>query len=359
MKAVYIHIPFCDSICSYCDFPKIFNYSNLVDDYLDVLEEEIKNRYKKEFITSIYIGGGTPSSLNINQLTRLFDIIKIFKKNNDTEITIECNIENLTYEKLTLIKKHVNRLSIGIQTFNDLFLSFLNRNYTEKDIYEKLSLVKKLGFNNVNIDLIYALKNQSLNDLNNDIDEFLKLGFNHISTYSLMICPNTKLYLQKEENIDEDLDRDMYDLICKKLKENGYIHYEISNFSKKGFESKHNLIYWNNLEYYGFGMGASSYIENIRSDNTKSINKYLNKEFTLENEILSKEDIIKYELILGFRKIKGINKKDFFKKYNIDIKEISSIQKLLDSQKLLENNEYIYINPDYIYISNSILMEFV
>lgn len=359
MKAVYIHLPFCDNICSYCDFPKIFNYAKIVDKYLDILEEEIKEKYKGEIITSIYIGGGTPSSLNIKQLEKLFDIIKIFKKDKDIEITIECNIENIDLEKLNLIKQNVNRLSIGIQSFNDKYLKYLNRNYTKKDIYNKIDLIKKLEFDNVNIDLIYALKNETLLELENDLDEFLKLDFKHISTYSLMICPNTKLYLDETKNIDEDLDRNMYDLICQKLKDNGYEHYEISNFAKKGYESKHNLTYWNNLEYYGFGMGASSYLDGVRYDNTKSINKYLNKDYLAEKEILTKEDKIKYELILGFRKIKGINKNDFYQKYNMNLNDLESIKKLINEKKLLENYEYIYINPKYIYVSNSILIEFV
>ena len=359
MKSVYIHIPFCNHICSYCDFSKMFYNESIVDKYLNILEEEIISTYRNEKIKTIYIGGGTPSSLSIKQLNKLFKIIKIFKTNSNTEITIECNIENIDEEKLNLIKKNVNRISIGIQSFNDNNLKLLDRKYQKKEIIEKINLVKKARFENINVDLMYAFNNQTIKDLNDDIDEFLALNINHISTYSLMIEPNTKLFLNGTKPIDEDIDAKMYELICNKLKDNGYIHYEISNFAKKGYESKHNLTYWNNDEYYGFGMGASSYVDNIRYDNTKSINKYLNKEFVSNKEILTKEDEIKYELILGFRKLEGINKKDFFNKYNIELIDIKNIKQLIEQNKLIENENNIYINPKYIYISNSILVNFV
>ena len=360
VKSVYIHIPFCDSICSYCDFCKFIKNDIWIEDYLNTLEKETNNKYKGEVIETLYIGGGTPSCLNIKQLNKLFEIIKVLKKSDKLEFTFECNIENITKEKLELLYKNgVNRISIGIQTFNNKYLKFLNRNHNEDMIKEKINIAKKIGFNNINIDLIYALKEETVEDLKIDLEKFLELDITHISTYSLIIEPHTKLFIDNEENIDDELDYEMYSTIKKVLESNGYKHYEVSNFAKEGYESKHNLTYWNNNEYYGFGMGASGYIDGIRYDNTRSINKYLNGEYILEEHKLDSREVIENEFILGFRKIDGINKEDFNKKFNMDIKNIDIIDKLLKEEKLLENKKNIYINPKYIYISNDILIEFI
>lgn len=357
MKSAYIHIPFCKTICSYCDFCKMFYNEELVDKYLLELEREINKNYKGETLKTIYIGGGTPSSLNERQLNKLLNIIKILKLEQNYEFTVECNIENITKEKLELLYKNkVNRLSIGIQTFNEKYLKFLNRNHTKDEIIKKIDLAKTIGFKNINIDLMYAFPNETTEELENDINEFLKLDIPHISTYSLMIEPHTKLYKEKIENIDEDLDRKMYDLICKKL--NKYNHYEISNFGKKGYESIHNLTYWNNENYYGFGLGASGYINNIRYDNTRNIQEYIKEKYIKNKEILSKNIELENEFILGFRKIKGINIEKFKKKYD-NIYKYDVINRLLKEKKLIKEKNNIFINPEYIYTSNNILIEFI
>ena len=335
MKSAYIHIPFCEHICSYCDFCKMYYNKDLVDKYLIELNNEIKKKYKGEKLKTIYKGGGNPSSLNIEQLSNLLNIIKIFNLEKDYEFTFECNIENITEEKLNILYKNkVNRLSIGIQTFNEKYLKFLNRNHNKKDIKEKINIAKKIGFNNINIDLMYAFPNQTLKELESDIDEFLKLDINHISTYSLIIEPHTKLYIEKTKNIDEDLDRKMYDLICEKLKQNNYNHYEISNFSKENYESKHNLTYWNNENYYGFGCGASGYIDNIRYDNTRNIQEYLKGNYIKDKEKLTKNITIENEFILGLRKIKGINIEKFNKKYD-NIFKYDVVNRLIKEKKLI------------------------
>ena len=284
-NSVYIHIPFCNHICSYCDFCKIYYNEKLVDKYLNELDKEIKNRYNNEVINTIYIGGGTPSSLDINQLKRLFETIKVFNT-KDLEFTIECNIENITEEKMALFKQcGINRVSIGVQTLNDKHIKFLNRFHNKTDVKNKIELAKKY-INNINIDLIYAIPGETLEELSQDLDFIIDLDINHISAYSLIIEEHTKLFIYKVTNIDEEMDFEMYKLICKKLKENGYNHYEISNYSKKGYESKHNLVYWNNQMYYGFGLGASGYINNVRYENTRSINKYLSSNYIFDEHIL-------------------------------------------------------------------------
>lgn len=360
INSVYIHIPFCSTICTYCDFCKLIKNDKWINEYLNELECEIKDKYKGDIIKTLYIGGGTPSSLNISQLKKLFNIIKIFKFSDKVEFTFECNIESIDYKKLKfLYNNKVNRLSIGIQTFNQKYLKYLNRNHNVNIVKEKINIARNIGFKNINVDLMYAFKDQTLNELNDDLDKILALNVEHISTYSLMIEPHTILYIKGEENIDEDLDYEMYKLIIKRLKKFGYKHYEISNFAKNGKESKHNLTYWNNNEYYGFGLGASGYIKNVRYDNVRILNNYLDKQYVKDISNLSLNEKIENEFILGFRKIKGINKSEFKLKYNIDMKDIDIINKLLKQNQLKENKEYIYINPKYIYISNNILVNFI
>ena len=355
MNSVYIHIPFCNNICAYCDFCKQFYNEELVNKYLNELEIEIKNNYKNELIKTIYIGGGTPSSLNINQLKKLFNIIKIFKVTNDLELTIECN-PDVNKEKLDLFKiNKVNRISIGIETINEKYYKLLNRYNNKKNIIDKINYIKSIGIDNINVDLMYALPNESIEDLDNDIKFIKSLNVPHISTYSLIIEEHTKLYIDKTKYIEDDIDSNMYDYIIKSL--NDYNHYEISNFSKENYESKHNLTYWNNEHYYGFGVGASGYIDNIRYDNTRSITNYLNKNYRINEEILNNNDIIEYELILGLRKLKGININKFKNKYNLNL--ISICSSLIKKNKLINDGEYIKMNPDYLYIQNSILVELV
>lgn len=360
IKSVYIHIPFCENICSYCDFCKQYYNKEKVKKYLKALNEEIKSKYSNELLKTIYIGGGTPSSLDIDDLKELFDIIKIFSKEKEIEFTMEINPENIDLDKLVLMKENgVNRISIGVESTNDNILKYLNRQYNYALVKEKIALIKEVGFNNINVDLMYAIKNQTLEDLDKDIDNILSLDINHISTYSLMIEPNTLLYINKEEYIDDNLDYLMYKHICDKLKDNGFIHYEISNFCKKGYESRHNLVYWHNEKYYGFGLGASGYIKNIRYNNTRSLSKYINGEYLLDEEAISLKDEISYALILGFRLINGINKKEFYDKYKVELESLYNIKELLEKKDLICDEKNIFINYDKIYIENSILINFV
>ena len=357
IKSVYIHIPFCTHICSYCDFPKVYYDCGYTKKYLKVLKEEIKQKYKGEIIDTLYIGGGTPSSLNILELKELFEITKIFKLSENYEFTFECNLENLNEEKLRLFQFYkVNRLSIGVQTFNKKFSKFLSRESIDTKI---IKTAQKLGFNNINVDLIYAIPNQTINDLKKDLAKFIKLNISHLSTYSLMIEPNTLLGINYIEPIDEDLDYDMYKYICKFMKQNGFKHYEISNFAKVGFESKHNLTYWNNEEYYGFGMGASSYINDERTVNTKSITKYINNKYEYQIDKLDKRSKMEYEMILGLRKIDGVDLKKFQEKYKKDVKDVFDIESLLKKGELKLENNHLKIPEKYLYISNDILISFI
>jgi len=355
--SVYIHIPFCSNICSYCDFCKFYYNESWVDNYLSELEKEINFNYKNDVIKTIYIGGGTPSCLNINQLKKLLEITQKFKTDL-VEFTFECNID-ITEEKLILLKENgVNRISLGIQTVNDKLLKIIERNHTKEEVINKINLIKKY-FNNINVDLMYALPGETIDDLKTDLEFFINLEVSHISTYSLILEPNTKLYISNVSNIDEDIDYEMYKLINDTLIKNGFDNYEISNYSKKGYESKHNLVYWNNQEYYGFGIGASGYVDGVRYDNTRSYRKYINGKYISNSHKLSKKEKIENEFILGFRKLEGINILDFNDKFDMDILSISVVNDLLNENKLILDNNYLKINKEHIYTSNSILVNFI
>lgn len=359
VSSCYIHIPFCNNICSYCDFCKLFYNEKLVDKYLESLEKETKKIYKGEVLNTIYIGGGTPSSLSLKQLKRLFEILEVLKKNSNIEYTVECNFDSVTFEKLELMKLNgVNRLSFGMESINKNNLDVLDRREHKERIRNVISLCRDLGFNNINIDLMYAIPGEGLEDLKEDIDFLLSLDLEHISCYSLIIEENTKLFIKKTEYIDDELDFLMYNYICDRLKEK-YVHYEISNFCKKGYESRHNLCYWNNENYYGFGLSAASYIDNIRYTNTRSINKYLSGNYLLDKEELTKSDIMSYEMILGLRKLNGVDKNNFYNKYNISINDCFNIKSLFDKGLLKDEDGYIKIEEKNLYISNEILVYFI
>ena len=360
MEAVYIHIPFCSHICSYCDFPKVLHIDSFVTDYLLALQDEITNSYDGERISSIYIGGGTPSCLSKIEREKLFNIVQIFNKSPECEFTFECNPNDINDELLDdLVAGGVNRISIGIESFDKDNLSKLERNADFYDIKEKLELCHKRGLDNINLDLMYAIPDEKLNVLKHDLNLILKLKPTHISTYSLILEEHTKLANIGTEYISQDVDRKMYDYICNKLKKKGFNHYEVSNFALDGFESRHNLTYWNNKEYYGFGLGASGYKDNFRYYNTRNIHDYIDHKFRVEENLMTYKDQMDNELMLGLRKTNGINIKDFFEKYNVKIEDHYPIKELLDNKDLIEKDGYLFINPDRIYVMNEILIKLI
>ena len=358
MESVYIHIPFCKSICSYCDFCKMLYHGPWITKYLNALLNEIIDKYQGEEIKTLYIGGGTPSCLSIKDLKYLFEIIKQFKLDKLEEFTFECNLNDINEELIQVLKdNNVNRISIGIESFNEEKLKFMERYHNFEDAQEKISLLRKNGFDNINIDLIYGIPNETVKDLKKDLEQILLLAPDHISTYSLIIEDNTKVGNSKLPPINEDIDYEMYKYICNKLKSKGYNHYEISNFSLKDKESKHNLNYWDNQEYYGFGLGAHGYINGVRYENTRNILNYFIGKTSIKEEILSKEERMYNELMLGFRKLRGINCEAFFNKFEINIQEAYDLKQVMKDRQILYKDGYIYINPDNIYVMNEILIK--
>ena len=356
---VYIHIPFCNCICSYCDFCKMLYNNKYINNYLNNLEKEIRSRYKGECIKSIYIGGGTPSSLSLSELEKLFDIVKIFNIDKNYEFTIECNVDSLDIDKIKLFSKNkVNRISLGVQSFNEEVLSILNRKHCYKEVSNVITNLKDNNINNINIDLIYGVTN-NIDIVKKDIDYFLSLDIPHISCYSLIIEDNTVLSINNYKNIDEDTEYEMYKYIENKLESNGYIHYEISNYAKEGYKSIHNINYWNNGYYYGFGLGSVSYTDNYRITNTRNINKYNNGIYISDKEYEDENIQMSNDMILGLRKLNGVSISNFYNKYKKDIRKVFDIEDLIKDKLLIIDNDNIYINKKYLYLSNEVLIRFI
>ena len=359
---IYVHIPFCIKKCDYCDFLSGPSDEETKERYIEALLQEIHAvEHTEDYeIVSVFIGGGTPSVLKAEAIASIMETIqKKFCFSPDAEITIESNPGTVDLAKLNAYRETgINRLSLGLQSTDSKELRMLGRIHTYEQFLENYKLAQEVGFKNINVDLMYALKNESLDDLEKDIDKILTLDIKHISCYSLIIEKNTKLYIDNTKYISDDLDSDMYDLIDKKL-ENKYHRYEVSNYSITSYESRHNLTYWKNNEYYGFGLGAAGYIDNIRYTNTRNLSKYISENYERQEEILTKEDKIKYEFILGLRLTNGINKDNFNKKYGININEIEVIKELINKGLLIDDKINIYVPKKYFYVLNDILVNFV
>lgn len=342
-----MHLPFCNHICSYCDFCKMIYSESICKEYLQALEKELLSLNIKD-ISSIYIGGGTPSSLSIDNLKILLDILSKYTYQG-INYTFEANVESLCEEKIYLLSQYgINRVSLGVQSFDDKLLKDMNRHHNEDDIRRTIYLLHKYHIDDINIDLIYGLPSQSFDLLKKDVEKALTLDITHISTYALMVNPNTIYSLNKIEEKDDDFLAEEYEYIWTKLEEKGFYRYEVSNFAKEGYESFHNKIYWSNNEYYGCGIGASSYIDNVRYDNTKSLNKYLKGDYVLNKEYLTQEDKLFYSLMLGLRMTKGIDIAKLNEEYQIDFET-----KYKDKINRLKKDKLIEIEKGYVRVTKS------
>ena len=358
INSLYVHIPFCETICDYCDFAKLQYFHFFADQYLASLEKEIVSTVKNIHLKTIYVGGGTPTVLSISQLEKLLDILSNYASEVE-EYTFESNPESLDIDKLKLLKKYgVNRLSIGVQSTDDRILKSINRNHTFNDVINAFKLIREVGIENINVDLILGLPNVSESLLNKDLDNILSLSPTHISTYSLSVNPHTVFYLNNINEPSGDFARHLYDIVDEKLKNNGYIHYEVSNFARKGFESKHNYTYWKNEPYYGVGLAASGYIGKLRYKNTTNFQKYLNGENIREEEILSLEDEMKYQILLNLRTIEGIDLKEFKDKYNKDLYALKrkEIDDFIANKLLYIDNNHLIATYEGMMILDQIIL---
>lgn len=347
----YIHIPFCDHICYYCDFTKTIK-NKYVKDYIQCLCNEILN--SEYDFDSIYIGGGSPSCLSIEEIKPLFDVLNNYK--NIKELTIELNPENINLEKLLFYKKNnVNRISLGVQTTNDQLLKYIGRKHSYNDVIQAVKIIKDSGINNLSLDIMYGFCKQTLLDIKSDVKEVLKLQPQHLSLYSLTIESNTPFGKRNEKRMSNDLETDAYLWISNYLVSQGYNHYEVANFAKSGFESYHNLKYWNYHDFIGFGIGASSKIGNHRFTNTNNLKKYLAGDLELKESIyLTDEDLMFEKIMMGLRLEKGIEiNDDIFFKYEQVINKHINLKNLS-----FENNILKTINNSRLYL-HDILADFI
>ncbi len=321
-ESLYVHIPFCDNICSYCDFAKLYYDRQLVERYLDRLMDELHKRVNNKNLKTIYIGGGTPSALDCNQLERLLLGLDEYAKVVE-EYSFEANPESLTSEKIALLKKHrVNRVSLGVQSFNDSIVADLGRVHDREMVFKVVNNLKAAGITNINIDLMYGLKNQIIEDVEKDLAELLALDLPHLSYYSLIIEPHTVISGADYPELDDDSAGAITDLINGFLEKNGYGHYEVSNYARPGSESRHNLAYWLYENYYGVGIGATSKIDDRMIANNRNIHKYIAGENIQEIEVLTKADTMFNHLMMNFRLKKGIDIANFNQRHDVDIFEV-------------------------------------
>lgn len=364
MRGLYIHIPFCKSICNYCDFTKrVPKNKEMIDEYLIHLKEELLT-YEKYFdsVDTIYIGGGTPTLLDIDELTYLFEMLKDFK--NIKEYTIEINPETLTLDKVKLLKKYgINRCSIGVETFDENLLKILGRKHTNIDVYNAINMLKKEGIFNINIDLMFSTPGSNLSSIKNDLKEFYKLDIKHLSYYSLILEEKTIFYHEYMHNRltlnSDELEAEMYEYIIGDLEKNGFKQYEISNFAVDGYESIHNLKYWENKEYIGIGLGASGYLDSIRYTNNNHLNEYY-KKYRKTEEFIDEKTKFSEEMILGLRKISGININFVNEKYHLDIlNDFKGVEKYLKNGCLVIEDGYLHLTKKGLLIANDIFEIFI
>lgn len=374
MKAAYIHIPFCHHICHYCDFNKVFMKGQPVDEYLQSLEKEMELTVKgdKSVLETVFVGGGTPTALNEKQLEKLVDgINRQLKIDSRTEYTFEANPGDLSKEKLAILKNAgVNRLSFGVQTFNDELLKKIGRSHRAQDVFESIEAAKTIGFENISVDLIYSLPGQTKQDVIDSIHTALSLGLVHYSGYSLIIEPKTVFYnlMQKGKLLipGEDAEAEMYETLMEQMELHGLYQYEISNFAVPGFESRHNLTYWNNEEYYGFGAGAHSYVNGMRQSNYGPLKKYMEPLAKGELPIMdahqvSRMEKIEEEMFLGLRKTEGVSIRHFQEKFQENPLQLFEKQlgEWANKGLLKTENERIFLTRQGRLLGNEVFQSFI
>lgn len=356
----YIHIPFCLRKCNYCSFVSGENITKK-EQYINALLTEIKTRYKKEKLKTLYFGGGTPSLLDCNDLKA---IINNFSFYDNPEITLEVNPETVEYEKFNLLKETgINRISLGVQTFNNNILKVIGRNHNEQNIYDSVKIIKDAGFSNISIDLIYGLPYQTIEIFKTDLSKAINLDVQHISSYGLKIEENSYFYKKPPQNLpDDEIQAEMFLYMCNELKNNKFVHYEISNFAKENFESKHNCAYWQNKNYYGFGLNASGYELNVRYRNCSIFEKYILNPLEKDEETtLSEKEILEEEIFLALRLQKGIHIPSLNNKFNIDFKNKykTILEKYLKNNLIILDDNYCKLTEKGILLSNEIMSEFI
>lgn len=376
MKSAYIHIPFCEHICHYCDFNKMFLKGQPVEQYLHMLKKEMELTLQQQptnQLSTIYVGGGTPTSLNEEQLQILCDSIEEvlpFDRHN-VEYTFEANPVDLSIDKLRILKQAgVNRISFGVQAFQEKILKGIGRTHRPEDVYDSIAKAREAGFNNITIDLMYGLPGQTKEDFKESLKQALELDLPHYSSYSLIVEPKTVFYnLMQKDALrlpSQDIEAEMYEILMDTMEKHGRHHYEISNFAKVGYESRHNTTYWDNEYYYGFGAGAHSYVNGERIANYGPLKKYMNP---LENGELPRMSVhqvpinerMEEEMFLGLRKMEGVSLQLFKQRFNKDLMEVfkEQVEDLLNRHLVVIKEGRISLTREGKLLGNEVFQSFI
>lgn len=376
IKGAYIHIPFCHQICHYCDFNKVFFKNQPVDAYIETLGLEMKmfvEKYRDHLhIETIFLGGGTPTALSAPQLQRLFELIKQYiPQFHLQEFTSEANPDELTYEKLVVMKNNgINRLSLGVQSFDEDILNRLGRTHSNEHVYNTIQMAKDVGFTNISIDLMYGLPSQTMDQWKHTLEKALELNLPHYSAYSLIVEPKTVFYnlMTKGKLIlpGEDLEAEMYEVLMTSMESKGIHQYEISNFAQPGFHSKHNNLYWDNVSYAGFGAGAHGYAKGNRYANIGPIKKYMDtvtaEEFPINStHIVTAKESMEEEMFLGLRKVAGVDKHHFKEKFGESIENVYGqvLSKYMQNGYMHTTNDAVALTKRGRFIGNEIFQSFL
>ncbi len=371
IRGVYIHIPFCKYICSYCDFNKFYIQRQPVDKYIDCLIDEINSMDKIDNIETIYIGGGTPSALNDEQLHRLLTVLRKKIPQQLREFTFEANPEDLVDSRVALVKEYgVDRISMGVQTFNDELLKILGRGHVAGDVDMAITNCKKYGIKDINVDLMFSLPKQTMEDLFDSMKKVVGYDISHVSCYSLILEQKTKLYNQvRDKKVtlpSNETEEKMYDEVINFLTANGYNQYEISNFARPGHESVHNSSYWENIEYYGLGAGAHGYIDGVRYANQGALKFYIDSMLEKgharrEEHTVTDKEKIEEEMFLGLRLLKGIDLNTFEEKYGKRAEKIfrEVIDKNLKIGYLEIDDNKLRLTRKGLFYGNEVFSEFL
>jgi len=370
-RACYIHVPFCTHRCGYCDFTLIARRPDLVDDYLKALELEISSQESPREVDTLFLGGGTPTFLSASQLSRLFDLLRRwFPLASGYEWSIEANPTGLTDDKLEVLQAYgVNRVSLGVQTFDSELLKLLERDHDESIALDAVHRLLS-RFSNVSIDLIFGIPGQSLTHWLDTIATATRLGVQHISTYGLTFEAGTTFWSRLSkgqlQQIPDSLEREMYEAVMDRLPAAGYSQYEISNFARPGFESRHNQVYWNADSFYGFGPGAAAFVNGVRRTNHRSVTTWIKRTLAGqtavgESETLDREGAAREAIMVGFRQCHGISLTRFKNRYGIDLPTLAGqeFNKLI-AQGLLEiDNDHVRLTREGRCVANRVIVEFM
>ncbi|MEG0076346.1 radical SAM family heme chaperone HemW [Anaerorhabdus sp.] len=361
MKALYIHVPFCDTICAYCDFCRVKSSLPIIEKWLDAFQVEVEDRLIENEYDTIYIGGGTPTCLNEVQLERLLKCIQPYTKNVE-EYTIEINPETLTLKKCSILKKYgINRASIGVQTVNEDLLKLINRKHTKEEVIQCIKWLKKKGITNISCDCMYSLPTQTISDVEDTLAFISSLDIPHVSIYSLTIEENSQFKKDGYSSLDEDMEADMYEFIIKYLESHWFIQYEISNFAKPGYESAHNMHYWKYDDFVGLSIGASGKEENCRYDCTTNFMEYFRHNYFKEIIPLSQGDQMFEFIMMGLRLKNGFDMNDFKKRFQYEFSEVykKELQEAMDRNLLVVQQNKVKCSEQGYKICNTVIEMFM